>query len=172
MPLPWLPPQANIEPGPGGDPDDPVPVPEEAQEAVEAAEEMLNAAAALAWWTMADIYGRVPPWLAGTFTHSILEGLVNGPLSSGFKALFPNFTLWAEQSFDLKGNEVPRGSDGSIRPDVGLTMLITDLDGSVEELVVAIWDLKTGKATIALNWAMKVANAFGIPLDWIKILRP
>ncbi|MGV0153186.1 hypothetical protein ACSW29_07600 [Rhodococcus sp. GB-02] len=183
-PLPGelVPPSAAIEPGPARTPRTPLVIPPDSppttedQVVIDHVEPILQYLASLAWWTVLDLYGtRLPPWLLGIFAHSMFEGFVRSILSPQVGQLFPGVVLLPEVSFrPIEGGpEVAgRGELGSFRPDVVLIRTIIDEFEDATMVIVQVWDLKTGNATIDRAWAEKVAQFLQIPLNWIKNLLP
>lgn len=66
----------------------------------------------------------------------------------------------------LEEDRVPRGSKGSIRPDV----ILTTIRDGVEE-VLRVFDLKTGKAGIDAGWSEALSITLGIAEELIEELR-
>ncbi|KAA8877180.1 hypothetical protein F3087_45700 [Nocardia colli] len=147
-------------------------MPEEAQEAIERAEQIVQEAANLAWQQVVGAFGpNLPPFLLGIFAHTVYEELMNSAFGPLFASEFPNFRLGIEESFMPNGTDADyRGQPGSFRPDTVLQMLFEDLAQNWR--VIQVWDLKTGNATIDKAWADIARGAFDITYSWIKNLRP
>ncbi|WP_161928237.1 hypothetical protein [Gordonia crocea] len=117
--------------------------------------------------------------LLGTIAHNFFEYLVDNFIVPELDAWFgPDIALRLEMSFKrgqppkdnrrrLEEDRAPRGSKGSIRPDV----ILTTIRDGVEE-VLRVFDLKTGKAGIDSNWRQALAITLGIAEDLIEELRP
>jgi len=106
-----------------------------------------------------DEKGKPDHLFKGTETHTRWERDIQAALD---ELIDPDsgYRIRVEVSFDKAGTEVPRGREGSVRPDAILEREVwkTADDGQrvLDWEAVHVWDLKTGQAVIENPWARKV----------------